>query len=299
MVVNCLLANTVVTVRYSQEVLDGFSDYETTVASSLDSLVYVRNENRKGYFQPLPLDIRARLSYVKPDGSEQTQTLFGRIPFPLANRHYEVLVDASISEGLAAFQIFMDTTELPLEIIEVSDGSGTSGEGAYAYEDLLITEVMCNPDALPDSDGEWFEVYNASDEAIQMQNLILGRDETNRHTITEDIQLQPGEFLVLERGDSATLAPVSYAYGGDILLPNSGATLSIFNEGTESEPGSLIFSLDYGLAAFPTGTGASIALDPGISNPGDVVLGASWCISSTAYYTGDLGTPGTPNDACQ
>jgi len=294
--VNCLLANTIVSVVYSNQVVSGFSEYQTTVSSTLDSLVYLQGETRKGYFRTLPLEIRVALSYAKPDGTPVSKSLRGSIPFPLANRHYEIYVDASISEGLAAFQITMDSTAVPVEVIELVDTPVIPAPGAIAYGDLLITEIMYNPDALSDTQGEWFEVYNPSDQSIDLQNLILGRDEANRHTITESLTLLPGDYLVFERSDTATTASHAYAFGSDLLLPNTGAVLSIFNAGTEAEPGALIFSVDYGESAFPEGSGASICLNPDLLNANDATLGNSWCVSSSTYNTGDLGTPGIRND---
>jgi len=296
--VNCILANTIVTVSYSAELTGGFSDYATTVWSVLDSLVFASAETRMGYFQTLPLEIRVDLRYQKPDGTDVSKSLHGSIPFPLANRHYEIFVDASINEGMAAFQISMDSAEVLVEEIEIRDSPGIPTVGALGYGDLLITEIMANPTALSDTEGEWFEIYNNSDESIDLQNLILGRDDANRHTITDPIVLLPGSYAVFERNDTASTAPLSYTYGSALLLPNTGAVLSIFNEGTETEPGPLIFSVDYGGANFPEGSGASICLNPNQLNAPDAILGGSWCISTSSFNTGDLGTPGSVNDVC-
>ncbi len=298
-VVNCLLANTIVTVVYSSEVINGFSDYTTTVSSTLGALVYLRGETRKGYFQTLPLEINVELIYQKPDGTDVTKTLSGSILFPLANRHYEILVDASINEGMAAFRITMDSTDVQVELIEIADNPSIPPTGAIGYGELLITEVMYNPTALSDTEGEWFEVYNNSDQTINLQNLILGRDDANRHIITDLFELLPGGYFVFERTDTATNAADSYTFGSDMLLPNTGAVLAIFNEGTETDPGALIFSVDYGGINFPDGSGASIILNPNMLNAVDAISGTSWCISTSAFYTGDLGTPGAVNDACQ
>jgi hypothetical protein len=297
--VNCVLANTIVTVVYSEGVINGFSDYTTTVASALDSLVFQRGETRMGYFQTLPLEIRVELVYQKPDGTDVWKTLSGSISSPLANRHYEILVDASILEGMAAFQISMDSTEVQVEVIEVLDMPGILPGGTIGYGELLITEIMYNPDSLSDTEGEWFEIYNTSDQAINLKNLILGRDDSNRHIIADSLELLPGEYFVLERNLTATPASNSYVFGSDILLPNTGAILAIYNEGTETDPGALIFSLDYGGVNFPDGSGASISLNPERYSASEAILGSSWCISTSVYFPGDLGTPGAANDACQ
>jgi hypothetical protein len=75
--------------------------------------------------------------------------------------------------------------------------------------------------------------------------------------------------------------------------------LSIFNEGTETNPGALIFSVNYGAADFPDAPGVSISLNPDLHNATDAQLGTSWCLATSVYGTADLGTPGEINDICQ
>jgi hypothetical protein len=297
--VNCRLANTIVSVAYSVNVENSFSDYSATVSSALGSLLFGRDEIRLGYFQPLPLDIMVELIYQDIYGSDTSKTLTGQIPEPLPNRHYEIRVDAGVDGGMASFQVQLDTSDIPVEIIEITDDPGSPQSGELAYGELLITEIMYNPDTLTDTQGEWFEVYNNSQDAINLHGLILGRDDANRHIIADSIELQPSAYFVFKKTTQATDSTTGYVYGSDILLPNTGAVLSIFNAGTMAEPGELIFAVDYGGADFPEGTGASICLDPNLLNPGDAVLGISWCLSSSVYSTGDLGTPGSVNDPCQ
>ena len=297
--VTCRLANTMVSVHYSDQTLQTFSDYTTTVSSAEGSLVFVADETRTGFFRTLPLDVLVELYYLKPDGTSGLKTMNGSIPDPLPNRHYEIHVDASLNEGMASFQIVLDESAVEVEVIPLNETTVPPPAGAIAYGELLITEIMYDPSSLSDTEGEWFEIYNASGRTIQLQNLILGRDDTNRHTIAESVELAPGSSLVLARTDQATGIADSYLYGSDITLSNTGAVLSLFNEGTEDAPGALIFSVDYGAAGFPGGSGASIALDPGHLNAADAISGSFWCTSSSAYVTGDLGTPGAVNDSCQ
>lgn len=297
--VNCELANTVVSVVYSANITNNFNAYTTTVSSALGSLVFISSETRLGYFQTSALDILAELSYEKPDGTLSSKVLTGSIPEPQANRHYEIVVDASIDEGMASFQIIMDETAVAVEIIDLSDSAPVPQPGAVAYGEILITEIMANPSALSDTEGEWLEIYNNSDHSISLQNLILGRDDANIHTIADELELGAGEYYVLSRTETATIASNEYVYGSDITLSNTGAVLSIYNEGSESTPGALIFSLDYSEAEFPEGTGASICLNPNLNNATDAILGSSWCLSTSVYSTGDAGTPGTVNDNCQ
>lgn len=297
--VNCELGNTVVSVVYSDNIIDNFTAYTTTVSSSLGTLVFTSSETRLGYFQTSPLDILAELSFEKPDGTVSNKVITGSIPGPVENRHYEIVVDAIIEEGMATFQISMDQTAIAVEVVDISDNSGIVTPGAVAYGELLITEIMANPSALSDTEGEWLEIYNNSDHTISLQNLILERDDANIHTIADAVDLPTGAYYVLSRTDLATDAANEYVFGSDITLSNTGAVLSIYNEGSESDPGALIFSLDYGGTDFQEGTGASICLNPNLNNATDAALGTSWCISTSLYGTGDYGTPGTVNDNCQ
>ena len=299
--VTCQLANTIVTVDYSDNIRSSFSDFRTIVSTALDSLLFIASETRKGYFRTLPMNIEVLLDYQLPDGTDTIKIISGRIPDPLPRRQYDILVDGSIAGGKAGFQLLLDSSEVISEIIEINDGSAGPppvASGEIAYGDLLITEIMNNPSALSDSEGEWFEIYNASSSSLNLQNLILGRDDVNRHTITDSIILEPGGFFVLEKTDLATEVS-GYVFGSGILLPNTGAVLYIWNEGTETEPGSLIFSLDYGAEGFPALTGSSLSLDPDFFSATDAVLASSWCAASSVYSTGDQGTPGTLNDECQ
>ena len=297
--VNCELANTIVTVVYSDNIISSFTEYSATVSSELGSLTFLQNETRMGYFETLPLEIVVELTALNPDGSELIKTLSGTIPNPLSNRHYEIFVDASIDGGTATFQIVLDETEVQVELIEITDEPDIPLSGPIGYGELLITEIMYDPSALSDTNGEWFEIYNNSDDTINLHNLVLGRDDTNRHLITDSIELSPATYFVLIRTELATDATNSYMYGSDLTLSNTGAVLSIFNEGTETDPGALIFSVNYGSENFPDNSGASISLSPNLINAADAILGTSWCTSTSVFSTGDLGTPGLINDVCQ
>lgn len=297
--VTCSLANTIVSVVYTDNILNNFIDYNTTVSTSMGSLLYDSSESRWGYFQTSPLDILVELTYLDPDGSTSVRTLSGNIPDPLPARHYQITVHTTLVNGSASFQLLVDESEIPVEVIELVDDPTTEPvAGAIAYGELLITEIMPDPSALSDTEGEWFEIYNNSNRAINLQNLVLDRDGTNIHSIGTSIDLLPGEYYVMARTVTASNAVNSYVYGSAITLSNTGAVLSLYNEDTGSGPGALIFSVDYGEAAFPSGSGASISLNPNLLNASDAALGSSWCLSTSAYNTGDLGTPGVVNDWC-
>jgi hypothetical protein len=295
-VVNCELSNTVISVIYSDQVKNNFSDYSTTVSSSAGSLVFNRTETRQGYFQPLDLSIRALLTWQKADGTFESKTLNGSIPGPKPKRKYEIHVDAAGGEGMSMIVINLGDTVVPVEIVNISE-EPVNPDGTISTGDLLITEIMYDPTSLTDTYGEWFEIYNNTGHSVNLQHLVISKNATDRHTITAAITLASHAYQVLARNEGAVLGN-KYVYGASISLNNTGAILSISNYGTDGTDGSEICSVDYGGDGFPSASGASICLSPELLNTRSEPLGASWCVSVSPYSTGDLGTPGALNDNC-
>jgi len=295
-VVNCELGNTIVSVIYSNNVKNYYSDFTTTVSSASGSLTYGKDETRSGYFRPLPLTIHVNLTWQGPDGILKSKTLTGSIPDPKPKRKYEIHVNASEGGGSSTLMINLDESSGPVEIVDITD-SEQDPEGVLKSGDLLITEIMYDPTALADAAGEWFEIYNTTDQTLDLQNLVIEKNETDRHLINESITLSPKSYLVLSRTENA-VAGNYYVYGTGISLNNTGAILSVSNYGTDGTDGTTICSVDYGAQDFPSATGASICLNPLFLTPQGEVTGSSWCVSKSVYGTGDMGTPGITNDIC-
>jgi len=295
-VVNCEQGNTAVSVVYSENVRNYFLDYTTTVSSSAGSLDFTKDETRTGYFRPLPLTICASLTLEKPDGSLETRILTGTIPVPMPKKNYEIHVDASAVGGTSMVAINLNESPIPVEIIQITEEGQLNG-GDLGSGELLITEIMYDPTAQTDAVGEWVEIYNNTNRALNLKNLVIRKNDTESHIITDSISLLPGGYWVLARAESA-VAGNKYNYGTDITLNNTGAVLSVSNFGTDGTDGTVICSVNYGAEGFPAASGASISLDPGSLNATDAATGTSWCISSSVFDTGDMGTPGAVNDNC-
>jgi hypothetical protein len=294
-VVNCELANCVVTVVYSAQVKSNFNKYEAVIKKEADSLVFSSAETRAGYFEPGNLSIKATLSYLK--GSiPATKILTGTISNAQPKKHYEIRVDAVPDNNGAVIQIKLDESVDSTEIIALNEDvevlSGPVPEGG-----LIISEIMANPAALDDAAGEWFEIYNALQQAVNLQNLVIRRDEANIHIISEPIILLPGHYYALARSAGA-FDGEKYVYGSSITLSNTSARLSISNYGTNGADGSEIFAVTYGGSGFSVPNGASLSLNPLHMNATDAQSGNWWCIATSAYNTADYGTPGKTNDNC-
>lgn len=91
---------------------------------------------------------------------------------------------------------------------------------------LVITEFLSDPDGA-DSEGEWFELFNASDADIDLFGWHLKSNSSTgveEHTIAASVILPAGGFVVLGNNadeDTNGGVAIAYSYGGDIILNNS------------------------------------------------------------------------------
>ena len=165
-----------------------------------------------------------------------------------------------------------------------------------AYGDLVITEVMQNPDVVSDDVGEWFEVMNVSTEAIDLEGMELSDDGEETHIIASGgpLVIEAGARMVL--GQTADLGgggTADYAYGEDLKLGNKSDGIFIYSGET------LIDAVSYDDGdTFPDPTGASMRLDDGMVDADANDSGTAWCVSVDTFGAGDLGTPGAENGSC-
>jgi len=294
--VTASLANCMVSVHYSQNVIDQFTDYYTVVSNSQGSITFASDEIRIGYFDLIPITIESYLSYPVAGGVSETKTLTGEILVPEAQTHYQIHVDGSLDQGSMEVSIIVDES-FTEEIITINEQGTTVNDGLIAFGELLITEIMYNPTAVSDTEGEWLEIFNNSAQSIDLFQVVIKRGTEVQHIINENLVISPQQHLVLVRHLNATLN-VDYVYGSDLTLTNTGDEIVLANYGTDGTDGQVIALVNYGDAGFPDGSGASINLD---LNAYDAILaqdGTNWCTSTLAFDTGDLGTPGSPNEIC-
>ncbi len=294
--ISASLANCLVSVVYSQNVIDQFTDYFTVVSNSQGSITFARDETRMGYFDLLPLSLESHLSFQLGDGSIETKIITGEITLPVAGTHYEVHIDSSLDQGSMSINLLVDESFL-IELIEINDNGTVINDGVISFGDLLITEIMYNPSAISDTEGEWFEIYNASSQSVDIFQLVIKKGTVVQHIVTEHILVEPHQYLALGRSLSAGVN-VSYIYGSDLTLTNTGDEIEIANYGSDGSDGQTIAIVNYGGAGFPDGTGASLNLDLNAFDVNLAQSGENWCISTVIFDTGDLGSPGTVNESC-
>ncbi|MFK7935604.1 MAG: lamin tail domain-containing protein [Saprospiraceae bacterium] len=164
------------------------------------------------------------------------------------------------------------------------------------FGDLIVTEIMQNPATVNDAQGEYFEIYNRTEQPIQLQNFTLRDDGVNTHVIDDSILVPPLSYFVLGRNaDTLTNGGVRVDYVYENFFLENGSDQIIIECN-----GQLIDRVDYDNGAtFPDPTGASMNLNPEFIDAVANDSGENWCISSERINTdGDFGTPQQPNTIC-
>ena len=173
-----------------------------------------------------------------------------------------------------------------------------------------------------DTSGEWFEVYNAGDETLDLKGAKIvsasGLNNSESHTIATSVIVEPGEYAVIgNNANTATNGGVfeAYSYGGSISLNNGSSTsanewlairkLTVTPAGTDSVT---FDSVAYAVRP-PVVPPAAFAPAPGPYTPPSgasralldltadnfLISGTAWATSVTPFGAGDRGTPGQPN----
>lgn len=182
----------------------------------------------------------------------------------------------------------------------LDDGAGgdTVLTGCPPVGGLLITEIMADPAMAPDATGEYFEVFNALQVAVDLRGLTL-QSGTASHEVTSDsplLLLPGGYFLFAKSADpllNGGIAP-GYVYP-KISLTNTADDVTLLCDET------VVDRVAYNLSAgWPrkTGGGVAMVLDPSGYDAQKNDDYRYWCRGSAPFGAGDLGSPGAANEAC-
>jgi hypothetical protein len=162
--------------------------------------------------------------------------------------------------------------------------------------DLIINEVMQNPSAVYDSNGEWFEIYNTTGAGIDIDGWTIKDDGTDSHIINNGgaLVVPATGFLVLgNNSDSGTNGGYTCDYQFSGISLGNGADELILDDGTKAEIARIEWD---GGTVWPDPNGASMAF---MGTPAENNDGSKWdeeC--TTTYGDGDYGTPGAANTGC-
>jgi hypothetical protein len=163
---------------------------------------------------------------------------------------------------------------------------------------LVITEILMDPKAVSDSDGEWVELYNGGGTAVDLRGLTLGDALASKKIEGPAPLLVPASGYAL-LGSNAD--PTKN--GGYTVLWSFGTAFGLNNDKDSvilSKDGAEIDRVDYDAAGgWSVAAGIAMQLD-GTLDPSSAPNGqaSSWCAATAAAPSGDLGTPAAANSAC-
>ncbi|MEM7307814.1 MAG: lamin tail domain-containing protein [Planctomycetota bacterium] len=162
---------------------------------------------------------------------------------------------------------------------------------------VIITEVMQNPAALGDSEGEYFEVYNTTVSDIDMIGWTISDLGGESHVIASSVLVPAGGYATLAVAGTPGFTP-DYVYGSDIALSNGSDEL-VLTDATGAKQDEVLWD---GGPLWPDPNGSAMNFDDAASkdettnnDPGN------WCtatVTDAGYTSGDVGSPGVANEVC-
>ncbi len=166
-------------------------------------------------------------------------------------------------------------------------GSCVGGQGS-----IVITEIMADPAKVLDASGEWFELHNTGQVAINIGGWAIVDSGSDAHLISAgNLTIPGGGYMVLARKGSGNggISGIGYVYA-DFLLANESDEIYLLDSNYN-----IVDGVEYG-PGFPMKAGRAMSLDPGAFNDNNNPY--SWCYAYTTYGSGDFGTPGKANPSC-
>ncbi|HEX6039066.1 lamin tail domain-containing protein [Longimicrobium sp.] len=159
---------------------------------------------------------------------------------------------------------------------------------AYASQ-IVINEVMADPGAVADADGEWLEIHNTGTTAVNLQGWTLASNNDSPQIISSAVTIPAGGYAVLARNGSATLnGGITPAYAYAVLNLANTADWVALRDGGGASVDSVAWS-----TAMPAGASRCVS-NPGLDNLD--AKGANWHTSTAAFGAGDKGSPGARNE---
>jgi hypothetical protein len=154
---------------------------------------------------------------------------------------------------------------------------------------LVISEVMADPKAVTDADGEWFELWNPNAEPFALEGCAIADGSAQLHPISAPVVVAAHAGVSIARTEHPGFAPdvvasFSLKNGADVLALVCGEVT--------------IDRVEYDKTrGFPIKAGVAMSLDARYLEAARNDLAETWCLALDPY-SDDLGTPGRPNPEC-
>ncbi len=198
--------------------------------------------------------------------------------------------------GVCLASGFCDYAEDRVACGDRACADGACIDSDFRPGDLVITEFLKNP-AGSDTDMEWFEVYNASGHALQLNGLVVTDLGSNAFTVDTPFEMAAGTYAVFGESVSAVPGQVRFAWDpapGSFTLSNDDDEIILTMEGVELDRVAFVDS------GWPDSAGRSASLHGGILSATGNDSGVAWCDGSGTYGVGtNEGTPGVANPVCE
>lgn len=162
--------------------------------------------------------------------------------------------------------------------------------------EMVFTELMVNPLTVNDPTGEWIEMLNTTDQALNLSGCLLhdeGTDVAALGADGSDWVVEPGAVFVFGFNADPQV-------NGGVAVDGLVTTMLLDNVVDEvilTCNDTTVDALAFDKASFPIMEGHALALDPSADSQTND-FPASWCAAEVPYGAGDYGSPGSPNPAC-
>lgn len=183
--------------------------------------------------------------------------------------------------------------------------SGTNGSKPRAPRkgELVIHELMIDPSAVLDADGEWVELYNDTNDVLDLAYHRLADNNKDDSVIKSvypgSLEVKPGDYLVIcanddyfDNGGADCHGSITYeTWGGGFAMSNMGDEVVLL-----SPSGMEIDSVSYGTNFAIAGVAMGLADDAISTSENDSEH--NWCDQVSMMKSGDEGTPNRDNNLC-
>lgn len=162
---------------------------------------------------------------------------------------------------------------------------------------VVINEILADPKAVDDTQGEYFELFNNGDSPVTLTGWTIKGSFDKSFVVKTAVTLAPKGYVVFAKSNDPKLnggipsdsgAPIYY-FGAAFSLPNDAGEITLLDEN-----GKLVQTLTYATSnGWPAAKpGVAIELITPTSDGND---GSNWAYAVNRYGLGDLGTPGLLN----